>query len=308
MKAILLLKGIFSSIRLHNLAIICLSLFLVRYAIVKPILELTGYSSAVADEQYILLVCATVFIAAAGYIINDFFDKEIDVINKPHKNNIGIVLSSKAIIVLYMFMNIAGLFLIWYFGELTGKRYALLVFIFSAGLLYFYSSSYKKMLLVGNIIISFLAALTISLSILFDSQALLSEPVKLLVSAYAIFAFAMTLIREIIKDCEDISGDQAYGATTLPVVSGVKIARIIAGTITIIVLITIIYIQVMQQQWLNIISFSYSIICIQLPLIFLMIRNFTAKNKNDDKWNSRLSKIIMVTGLLSMLIFQLTSN
>lgn len=308
MKIFHLLKGLVSSIRLPNLVIICLSLYLVRYTIVKSILEYTGYSSSVTDDAYIFLVCATLFIAAAGYVINDYFDKEIDAVNKPGKNYTATLLSSGSTIALYIFLNLAGFILIWYFGELVNKRYVLLVFIFSAGLLYFYSSSYKKMFLVGNIIISFLAALTIALSILFDSQALLSEPVKLLVISYALFAFLMTLIREIIKDCEDMHGDEAFGSATLPVIAGIKNARIISSCLTAIVLSLIIYIQVIQLQWLNIVSFAYTIIFIEVPLLLLIVRSFTATKKSDDTWNSRLSKIIMVTGILSMLVFQLTSE
>ncbi len=303
-----LLKGIFSMIRFPNLVIICLSLYLTRYTIVKPILGYTGISSSISDQAYLLMVAATLLIAAAGYVINDYFDTGIDAINKPGKNKTGTFLPRKAALILYVFLNISAFVIIWYFGHLQGIRYPILIYLLSAGLLYFYSSSYKKMLLTGNLVIAFLSALTIGLSILFDQQALLSEPVKLLITAYALFAFLMTLIREIIKDCEDAAGDGVFGANTLPVLFGIKTAHIVAALLTAIMLVTIAYIQVVQNQWQNKISFIYTTACIQTPLLILMIRNVVAKTTAHDKRNSILAKMIMVTGLFSMLIFHLSSN
>ncbi|MDQ3051070.1 MAG: geranylgeranylglycerol-phosphate geranylgeranyltransferase [Bacteroidota bacterium] len=302
------LTGVFSIIRFQNLVIISLSLYLARYAIITPILDYTGYASSINNSNYSLLVVATLFIAAAGYVINDYFDTGIDTINKPGKNKTGILITRQGAIVLYVLLNLAGFSIIWHFGFLQGIRYPLLLFIFSAGLLYFYSSSYKKMFLVGNLVVSFLTALTIGLSVLFDHQALLSEPVKLLISAYALFAFMMTLIREIIKDCEDVEGDSVFGATTLAVVAGTKTAHVIASLLTAILLGSIVYIQVLQAQWQNLVAFLYTVVLIQLPLLVLMIRGLLSKTKKDENWNSRLAKLIMVTGIGSMLVFQLSSN
>jgi len=255
-----------------------------------------------------LLVIATVFIAAAGYVINDYFDTAIDAINKPGKNITGTLLSRKTILNLYLALNVAALIIIWYFGHLQGINYPVLVFFLSAGLLYFYSASYKKMLLIGNLVISFLSAITISLSILFDQNAFVSEPVKTLVIAYTLFAFLMTFVREIIKDCEDAAGDSVFGANTFPLVAGKNAAHVSAAMLGAIILGTVVYIQVGQMQWQNKISFFYTIAFIEVPLIWLIIGNILAKTKVHDKRNSAIAKFIMVTGLFSMLIFQLTSN
>jgi 4-hydroxybenzoate polyprenyltransferase len=308
MKAVIFLKNIFSTIRFTNLVIICLSLYLVRYTIIKPILGITGTVSSITDNAYLLLVISTLFIAAAGYVINDYFDVKIDAVNKPGKNKTGTEISRRLSITLYIFLNVASFVIMWYFGELQGIRYPVLIYFISAGLLYFYSASYKKMFLAGNLIVSFLAALTIGLSILFDKEALRSEPVKLLVTAYASFAFIMSLIREIIKDCEDIAGDKLYGATTLPVVAGVKSAHFVAALLTLLTAGAIIYIQVMQMQWQNMLSFAYTILLIQLPLLILSYRILRFMSNADDKINSRVAKLIMVTGLFSMPVFLITSN
>ena len=303
-----IIKGTFSAIRFPNLVIICISLFLVRYSIVKPILSYSGTGSSVSDTNYWLLIAATLLIAAAGYIINDHYDAGIDAINKPGKNLSGTLFPNRTIITVYIIFNAGAFVISWIFGERQGIKYALPVFLLSAGLLYFYSLSYKKLFLLGNVVIAFLSSLIIGLSIIFDKQALLSDTIKLLVIAYALFAFLISLIREIIKDCEDAEGDKKFGAATLPLVTGLKTARMIAAFLSFLMFGTILYIQVAQLQWQNIILFIYTCLFIQLPLLVLMYRNVTAKTKTNDSWNSRLTKIIMVTGLLSMLVFQITSG
>ena len=308
MRAIALIRDVFFTIRFPNLAIICLSFYLTRYTIIIPILDMNGQPSAISGLAYSILVLATLLIAAAGYVINDYFDTGMDRINKPRKNKIGISLPKNQAVALYLVLNSAGIFASWYFGTLVGIRYPLLVFVLSAGLLYFYSSSYKKMLLIGNLLIAFLSALTIGLTIMFDSTSLKSETIVILVGAYATFAFLMTLVREMIKDCEDMKGDSAFGATTFPVTFGTKITRITISLVIFITVTAILWIQVTQSQWENLFSFGYTTCLIQIPLIFICYRNLIAKTSIDDHRNSNYIKGIMVTGIFSMLVFYVTSG
>ncbi len=302
------IKDVFSTIRFANLVIICLSFYLVRYTIIIPILEMNSIPSAVSDRAYSLLTLSTLLIAAAGYVINDYFDTGIDRINKPGKNKIGISIPKKQASILSVVLNLAGLSASWYFGFIVGVRYPILVFLISIGLLYFYSASYKKMLLAGTLGISFLSALTIGLSILFDSTSLNSETIVILVCAYSTFAFIMTLAREMIKDCEDIEGDNAFGATTIPILIGVKITRLIVSMILFGTVLTILWIQVTQSQWENLFSFGYTTCFIQLPILYVVYANLNSKSAKDDHRNSNWVKAIMVTGIFSMLVFYLTSG
>lgn len=308
MKIIALIRDVFSTIRFPNLAIICLSFYLIRYTIILPILEMNGLPSSIPGLAYSILTLATLLIAAAGYIINDYFDTGIDRINKPGKNKIGSSLPNNQAIVLYVVLNLAGIFASWYFGNMMGVRYPLLVFVITAGLLYFYSSSYKKMLLTGNLLIAFLSALTIGLTIMFDSASLNSETIVILVSAYALFAFMMSLVREMIKDCEDMKGDSVFGSSTLPIMFGTKLTRFIVSILLFTTVSSILWIQVTQSQWENLLSFCYTTCFIQLPLLFVGYRNLIAKTSVDDHRNSNYVKAIMVTGLFSMLIFYITSG
>jgi len=307
MKLMNIFKTIFSLTRVQNLFIICLTLLLARYSVIKPILSLSELTSGITDELYSLLIFSVLLIAAAGYVINDYHDTGIDSINKPGKNKVGNQISRTSSLLIYIVLTLLGLAGAFIFGHLSGTRYAGIVFAFCAGFLYFYSSSYKKMFLVGNLIISFLTAITLLLSIIFDKPALSIQPIVTLISAYAIFAFVMTLIREIIKDCEDIEGDSVFGATTLPVLAGTKIAGVITTLLCTGVFCAILYIQILQSQWENTLSFVYILIFIQLPVLVLAFLSAKAKTKSQYHFNSNLSKVIMLTGVLSMLVFYLSS-
>jgi 4-hydroxybenzoate polyprenyltransferase len=302
----MMLKSVFSLIRTGNLLIVALVFLLIRYCIILPILGLEETTSSTGNQEFALLLLSTLMITAGGYVINDIFDTRVDAVNKPGKNKVGSVISNFNAKVLYAFLTLSGLAGSFLFGTFTGVRYAVLIFFLCAGLLYFYSSSYKTMLLSGNMVISFLSGMSVMITIIFDHQAMRSEPILTLVLAYSVFAFLMTMIREIIKDCEDIDGDSRYGASTLPVVAGITIARRIAGSLSLLVFAAVITVQILQMQWESPIPFLYVTTAIQAPLIMLTWKCFKAKSKRDDRFNSGLSKVIMVTGILSMAVFYLS--
>jgi 4-hydroxybenzoate polyprenyltransferase len=307
MKIIGYIKSAIETIRIGNLVMMCLSLLLVRYTIIVPILILGDIPSAISADAFTYLVLSILFIASGGYIINDYFDVGIDLINKPGKNKIGIPFPRKNALALYILLTLTGLIFAWYFGELVGIKYPLLVMIITTGLLYFYSSTYKKMLLIGNLIIAILTGTTLFLPVLFDSTARHETPIVILIGGYSIFAFILTLIREIIKDCEDVNGDEAFNASTLPIIIGQKNTRYVAAFLTLLTLGTIIHIQDKQEQWDDRISFVYVLIFIQLPLLYLAIRILLAKTTENYHFASKLSKMVMVAGVVSMLVFYIVT-
>src|SRR5262245_29327926 len=156
----------FRSVRPLNLFITALAMFMARYTVILPILDAAGLASSVTNGDFIYLVIATLLIAAGGYLVNDYFDRGIDAVNRPGTNMTGIAITPRQTLVLYISLTLIGLITSWYFGELSGKRYVLLVHLFSSGLLYFYSQSYKKMFLAGNLVISFLSGLVLMLTVL----------------------------------------------------------------------------------------------------------------------------------------------
>jgi 4-hydroxybenzoate polyprenyltransferase len=302
-KIIPLVKSAILTIRPVNLVIICLSLYLTRYFLIKPVLSITGADSSLTDKAYMLMVFSVVLVAAAGYIINDYFDVSIDNINKPDRNYIQNTITPFAAKLLYLLLVTAALVAAFIFGKVTGIRYLLLIVVVSAFLLFTYAAYFKTRFLIGNLVVSFLSGLTILLSILCDRNALHAQPLFLIIGSYSVFAFMMTLIREIVKDCQDIVGDQEYGASTIPITFGLKAARITAAFLTAIVFSALLYIQVVQSQWEDTVSFAYVVLFIQLPLILLAISILKANSSRKDYINSMISKGIMITGILSIVVF-----
>lgn len=301
-----LISSLLKLIRFTNLVMIAFSMYLIRYMVVVPFLKESEATSALSGFQFSLLTLAVVLVAAGGYVINNYYDTGIDAINKPGSNPIGNHIPRKMSLTLYVLLTVAGIVAAIFFGESTGIRYTVLVVAMAAGLLYFYSASYKKMLLAGNVIIALLAALNIFITILFDKIALLSLAVLSVVTAYTIFAFLITLSREIIKDCEDAAGDRAFGANTLPLAAGMKTARITAVIILAITSGLLGYVQIITEQWDDLISFGYVILFLQIPLLMLSFFTATSKNEITDRRNSTIAKWIMVAGLCSMIVFYLS--
>ena len=159
------------------------------------------------------------------------------------------------------------------------------------------------MLLIGNLVVSLLAGLSVMMTILFDRNAMMDDSVVTVVTAYSVFAFLITLNREIIKDCEDLEGDVRFRASTLPAMLGTGPAKWVSALTAFSVFCGIGYIQIIQQQWQSPVPFGYVICFIQLPLIWLAVSAIRAQNKSDFSKASTLSKVIMLTGTLSMVVF-----
>jgi 4-hydroxybenzoate polyprenyltransferase len=278
-------------VRLPNLLIIACTQYLIRYTIIIPILAAYNLTTAVSEINFFLLVLSTVLIAAGGYVINDYHDRQIDMINKPSKVIIGKQISKKQSY-LSFFQNI---FLLWQIN------------LISVALLWLYSSMLKKFFMVGNIVIALLAALSL-LIIIFSEKTIWTNEVmeaKYLIFAYSLFAFIMTWIREVIKDLEDKEGDIAFNRKTLPVIAGDVFSKLFASFLILTVLFSLALIQFRQQQWQDSVSFGYVVIGIELPLVALLILLSQANKKKAYTVSSLLTKGIMLTGVLSMLVFYL---
>ena len=187
-----------------------------------------------SDLNFALLVLSTVLIAAAGYIINDYFDMRADRINKPDKMSIGRKISRRTAIVLHWLFNIIGV--------LLGAYIALRMHVWKLGILnlivsvtlWFYSTNFKRQLLTGNIVISLLSALVLIVVWLFEFYAVNTNTdtirdmitvFRSIIMPYFIFAFLISLVREMIKDIEDMEGDIKIFCRTFPIVYGVEKTR-----------------------------------------------------------------------------------
>jgi len=237
------------------------------------------------DWKLLVLSTSTIFIAAAGYIINDYYDVKIDLINKPERVVVGKSITRRYAILFHTFLSLSGTAL----GFLLSWQIGVINF-FSAFLLWLYSNHLKRQPFIGNLAVALLTGLSIALlNWLYHSNVVL-------VNVYASFAFFMTLVREIIKDMEDFKGDNSYGCRTLPIIWGNrKTKAFLYGLITVFVL-SVVLIHFFSTP----LPIYYFLGFLFAPLVFLVYRLAYADTKIDFYNLSTLCKFIMLLGILSM--------
>ena len=301
----------FKLIRWKNLLILFFTQVLMKFFIINPVLQIKDIETTLSIPVFLLICISTVLLAGAGYVINDIFDVEIDSVNKPIDKFIGRKISLKKAWHFYWILNSTGILLGLISGILIDFINFVFVHIFSAILLWFYSSRYKKVPLAGNIIIAFLAAF--SLFMLWAAEMLNGELLfgpyykppllgNILVMGYISFAFITNLLREIVKDMEDLKGDKAYGCRTLPIVYGIKASCRVSLSIAVVVFAMTIIAQILMAGLGWYLMLGYFVLLIQMPLILLFILLSRASAKRHFDLISKLVKLIMITGVGSMLM------
>lgn len=258
---------------------------------------------------FTLLILATICIAAAGNIINDIYDVEADTINKPDNVLVGKSVSEKTAFNWFIALNIIGVGIGFYLSNLVGRSGFSIVFVGISILLYLYASSLKQMLIVKNIIVSILVAMSLIIVALFDllpAITLQNQQTQLtifkIVTDYALFAFGINLVREIVKDLQDIDGDHKAGLNTIPIALGKERATKIAFALLVFFTCGVIY-YVITYLYKQQIAVGYFLIFVIAPLIYSSIKLFTAETKMQYKYVSNILKITMLLGMLSLLIY-----
>lgn len=309
------MRSIFSLIRLPNLLIVAMTQYAMRYFIMEPLLPSAGFSLQLDNLHFALLVLSTVFITAAGYIINDYFDTQTDWINKPERVVVGVTINRRVAMTLHTVLNIIGI-AIGIYLSIYIKLFSLsFLFLLTSGLLWFYSTSYKKQFLIGNLTVAFLTSLVPMIVILFELPLLNREYGAIMlqyntnfnyifiwVTGFGVFAFITTFIREIIKDAEDFEGDNAYGMKTLPIRLGMKVTKIIITTLIIICVVALLYILIkfimFSAETIDYISLVYVVGLLVMPFFILATMVIMANKKIDYRRASYLIKIIMLIGIM----------
>ena len=306
-----LAKAFLQLIRWPNLVFIALTQCLFYFCVFESFIIFPGYGQR--NLLFYLLVAASVFIAAAGYIINDYFDLHIDSINKPKKVIVDRVIKRRWAIIWHFVLSAAGLLLSLIISYKTGSWIIVLVNIFCVILLWFYSTTFKKKLLSGNIIIAALTAWVIIVVYFFaganigiwqhSSNAFDARRFFKFCMLYAGFAFIVSLIREAVKDMEDMDGDAKYNCKTMPIVWGVPSAKVFTAVWLIVCIgaVAIVQLYAWQSGWWWITA--YSIILIVLPMIFILKKLHEASLPADYHKLSSQIKYVMLAGILSMLFF-----
>jgi 4-hydroxybenzoate polyprenyltransferase len=297
-----------------------------RYFVLAPVLSKVGVIliSGTGEEipmtlqfpwyDFVLLVIATVFITAGGYVINDYFDIKTDLINKG-KVIVGTKIPRRQAMMWHSIFNIAGVAVGFYISFKAGYIWMGTMFLIVSGLLYFYSASYKRQFLIGNLIVALLTALVPMLVVFYEWPSLYKyytlNSIRLpdinfiiyWVGGFSLFAFLTNLIREIIKDIEDFEGDVAYGRNTIPVVIGILSAKVVSVCL---IIITIILLYLAWHFFVNdTITVIYLSLTVVLPLLVVIYKLLVSSEKKQLHSASSILKLVMITGVLYSVVVKI---
>lgn len=296
-------------IRYQNLLLLALMQLIFRFGY----LEIINIPLSLFYWQYALLVGATVLIAAGGYVINDIFDQETDLENKTNNVIIGKYISESKAYTIYAALTISGVACGFILANSVSHPNFAVIFVLIATLLYFYASSLKQIAVLGNVTVALLLAFSVLIIGVFDifpntfdvNRQQMSLAFSILWD-YAKFAFIVNLAREIIKDIEDIKGDNNQGIRTLPVIIGINKTAKIASVLLFLTAVYIFYyisVNLMENELY--VSISYLLALVIAPIIFVAILIWNAKDSEQFTWASKILKWVIFFGILSVTVITL---
>jgi len=295
----------FYLIRYKNLLMVLLTMILTKYALINSFISEPSLTSI----DFIILSLSILLITAGGYIINDLYDIKADTINKPLKVYISKSISKKNAWVIYFLSSTLGVTLGIYLSIIKNIDFLSFYFIGTTLLLFLYSLLLKKLVFIGNLCISLLVALPIYLLYKFDSNNITISNIlqyfllSIVIFYYMFFAFLTTMIREIIKDIEDINGDYIVKLKTLPILIGKTRARNISIFLSLVLLLFLFLVSsnyfISNKYFLGIIMLMLSTV-----VVYFIFKSWIATTKKQFQYLSNLMKLIMFIGILSMALFK----
>ncbi|MEZ5047693.1 MAG: geranylgeranylglycerol-phosphate geranylgeranyltransferase [Chitinophagaceae bacterium] len=295
------LKGIITIVRLPNVLFIGLTQLLCYFFIVKKFTENSHTHIHLTPNLFAILCMSTMFIAAAGYIINDYFDIGIDNVNKPHRVTIEKIFKRRSIILSHIFLNLLALGMLFYICYHELRLRYIFVQLVSIFLLLIYSTTLKRKLIWGNLCIALLTALTLWTVAIYEPNFQTvhwNQAGMKYLWLYMLFAFLITSIREIVKDIEDIKGDTTLLCKTIPLVWGINTAKKI-----IYVLVAILIILMTTSFFItlhNIPQQLFLMLFVIIPLCITLYKLYHAEHSKDFGNVSLYIKIITVMGIISI--------
>lgn len=314
------IASFFQLIRWKNLLIVAITQWVIWYFVINPLNAVAEQNTFLNAFNFALLSISTLLIAAAGYIINDYFDIKIDLINRPQKVIIEHNINRRSAMLWHTFFNIAGFAIACFLAYKMQQYWVVLIQLSCTVLLWFYSTHFKRQFVSGNVIVAILTALTILIIgiyepliiqyarkpyFLFTHSKWVVNPFWVIV-VYAYFAFMLTWMREVVKDMEDYKGDAEDGCVTMPIKIGLKKSSdfIITLGITAILPLLIAVIKLISSS--NYTLSIYIILALIAPLIgwiiFLKKRITTAHYALCSKY----LKFIMLSGIFSLVVYYFT--
>ena len=308
-----IIKPYLQLLRVGNLTFVAILLYVMEKWVAIPLLQLEQFGELMPWWILTLLIVSVVGIAAGGYVINDYFDVKIDRINRPDNLVVTRIISRDAAMNLFYGLTavgvIAGTVVAWWAHSWT----LLFTYVVIPGLLWFYSASYKRMFLVGNLVVAFASAIVPLLVAIANADylhhlyqnALAYSPIvgELYVwtGGFAAFAFLLTLVREIVKDIEDIEGDREMECRTLPIVWGDKVAKIIATILLVAIATLIVYILFavlpFSHEWKSLPT-RYVVFGLIVPILCSIVLLWAANNRTEYHRVQTIIKFAMFMGML----------
>lgn len=312
------LLAFFRLIRWPNLLLIALTQGLFYFCVTAHFVQ-PGFEELIAEKSslFFFLAASLLLIAAAGYVINDYFDFNIDLINRPGRVLVNKFIRRRWAMFFHVIMSLAGLCLSIYAAWKSRNEWIALGNALCILMLVFYSSTFKRKLLLGNLMVSLLIAWSVLVVYLFAGGSVsdyrgfrLTDPafdmpkLFLMAMAYSGFAFIVTLLREVVKDLEDMEGDARYGCKTIPIVWGVPAAKIFCAVWISVLLasLAVIALYALQSGWWP--AALYVAAAVMMPLLLLLGKLQGAKGPDDYHRISGRIKGIMLAGILSMILFK----
>lgn len=308
-----IIKPYLQLLRVGNLTFVAILLYVMEKWVATPLLQLEQFGELMPWWILTLLIVSVIGIAAGGYVINDYFDVKIDRINRPDNLVVTRIISRDAAMNLFYGLTavgvIAGTVVAWWAHSWT----LLFTYIVIPGLLWFYSASYKRMFLVGNLVVAFASAIVPLLVAIANADylhhlyqnALAYSPIvgELYVwtGGFAIFAFLLTWVREIVKDIEDIEGDREMECRTLPIVWGDKVAKMIATILLVVIATLIVYILFavlpFSHEWKSLPT-RYVVFGLIVPILCSIVLLWAANSRTEYHRVQTIIKFAMFMGML----------
>lgn len=304
-----LMRTFYKLVRGNNLLMVAITQYLLQYLIIVPY-HFHRETFPILDYlHFFLLVLTTVLIAAGGYVINDIQDLEIDKINKPDELIIDNHISKKQANIIYWGTVLLGAMIAIYMSWWVERPLWFLLYPISVFLLWSYSVWFKKSFLIGNIIVSFFAAGVAGIVLFPEIFSLYLKEINQetifligIFSGYIFFAFSSTMMREIVKDLEDIQGDRIQGASTLPIVGGVNQAKGIAILWGLLLLTGFFFFLKTLFDQGQLIQGGLGFVLVFLPIVFANYKIYSSQNKMDFHQTSQILKLVMLAGLLFLIL------
>ena len=300
------LKHYLNLVRWPNLLIMALIFVVLRYGFLVEL----GFDVYLSPLWHSLLILATLLVAGGGNAVNDAFDSKADAINKPAKQIVGVYISKDNALFTGQVLLLAGVILglaIGYFNDMLTFSY---IYPLCGLLLWLYASYLKRQPFVGNLIVSLLAGILVLNEIIFDilktlnpENAEYQQQGILIIGVFAGFSFFTTLVRELIKDLQDVPGDRAAGYKTLPITSGTLFPKIMIIVLIMLLIVSVGWLVIQTLTGGDYLSGMYLLLLVVSPLLYIMVRIAPATKPEALGKLGNIMKAVMVAGILSLVVF-----